>query len=152
MKLIQLYEKLKIDLDKRDIIFNFQDHLPESEEFYFLIDQTRIEQVMVNLVNNAQRYIGEDGTITISLNQKDEDHVIIGVEDNGIGIKETDLKYIFERFYSRDSQKSNYRGAGLGLTISKEIVERHNGTIWVESVYKEGAKFFIKLPLMKEEI
>lgn len=147
-----LYEKLKIDLDKKEIIFKFLDHLPDSKEFYFLIDQTRIEQVIVNLVNNAQRYIGEDGTIAISLNQNDEHHVIIGVEDNGIGIKETDLKYIFERFYSRDSQKSNYKGAGLGLTISKEIVERHNGTIWVESVYKEGAKFFIKLPLVKEEI
>lgn len=145
----ELYKKLNLVLKNENVNFTFINDIHKNHNpHYILIDRTRLEQVIHNLINNALRYIDDkNGKIIFRLNKRDDEHIVISIEDNGIGINENDIAYIFNRFYSRDSPHSHYHGAGLGLAISKEIVERHKGTIWVESVYGEGASFYIQLPI-----
>ncbi|NOZ08188.1 MAG: PAS domain-containing protein [FCB group bacterium] len=124
----------------------FPDNLPE-----ITVDKLQIEQVCINLLNNAVDSIGKNGEIHISVDQVPEDtrraspaSVRIEVRDNGKGIKPDDLPHVFEPFYTT---KLTSRGTGLGLSISKAIIQRHHGTLIVSSVPGEGAVFTIILPI-----
>ncbi|HOJ70742.1 MAG TPA: ATP-binding protein [Syntrophorhabdaceae bacterium] len=109
-------------------------------------DSFRLEQMLINLMDNAIKYT-EKGTITISINQ-DEDICMITVEDTGIGIPESSIPRIFERFYTADKSRSKkLGGTGLGLSIVKHIVLLHKGSIDVQSSFGKGTKFTIKLPM-----
>lgn len=110
-------------------------------------DRYRIYQVLVNLITNAIKY-SEDGKIIISAIKKEKE-VIISVQDFGLGIPKHQQNKIFERLYqAKDSgQSKTYPGLGLGLYISKEIILRHGGRIWVESKKGKGSTFFFSLPL-----
>ncbi|TMC15276.1 MAG: HAMP domain-containing histidine kinase [Chloroflexi bacterium] len=111
-------------------------------------DCDRLSQVLVNLVSNAVKYSPEKTAIQVALNASDDHHVLIEVHDHGKGIAADQLPYIFETFYrTPDAQTSSKPGLGLGLAISKEIVERHNGRIWCESKPGQGSTFFVELPL-----
>lgn len=107
-------------------------------------DRLRIEQVFLNLLTNALKY-GNKQPIYISLSKKD-DFAIIIFKDTGMGIPSTHFEKIFERF-ERVTENTNIGGLGLGLFITKQIVEAHGGTISVESGEGEGATFTVKLPL-----
>ena len=109
-------------------------------------DPMRIEQVLTNLISNAVKFTPEGGSITISA--RDEGAMIrVSVKDTGIGISEENQANIFERFYQVDgSATRSYRGAGLGLTICKFIVEYHHGQIGVDSVVGQGSTFHFTLP------
>lgn len=112
-----------------------------------IADRYRVFQVLVNFLTNAIKYSPAGKDIHISLKKKD-DEAIISVQDFGIGIKKEQRKKIFERHYQvSDQQAKTYPGLGLGLYISKEIIERHNGRIWVESVKGKGSTFYFSLPL-----
>jgi signal transduction histidine kinase len=116
-------------------------------------DTMRIEQVLTNLVSNAIKFTPAEGAITIAAVDLGE-RVQVSVSDTGIGISEEEQKNVFERFYQVDSSATrSYRGAGLGLTICKFIVEYHHGEIWVESKEGEGSTFYFALPkeLPKDE-
>lgn len=76
--------------------------------------------------------------------------VMITVSDNGTGIKKEDLSRIFDGFYRGDSARSNIKGNGLGLAISKQIIENHHGKIWVKSEKDEGTQIFVYLPLRRK--
>jgi signal transduction histidine kinase len=109
-------------------------------------DRDKISQVIVNLISNALKYTPEGGKIGIRV-RGDEDTVDITVSDNGMGIPPEDLPHIFERFYRADkSRNRSTGGAGIGLTISRAIVEAHKGTIIVQSELDEGAEFTVSLP------
>jgi two-component system phosphate regulon sensor histidine kinase PhoR len=116
-----------------------------DENIYADIDPDKIKQVIENLFSNAIKYSTDTKKIFIRL-FRDSDHVCIEVEDRGIGIPEDKLSRIFEPFY-RIGQEEGASGTGLGLTVVKEIIEAHKGTISVTSEIGQGSKFNIQIPL-----
>ena len=118
----------------------------ELEDVSANIDKEKISQVIINLISNAIRYTNLNGEILIKLYKK-SDFIKIIVKDNGIGIPEESLDYIFERFYRVDKSRCrNTGGTGVGLTICKSIVDLHKGKIEVKSKLNEGSEFIITLP------
>jgi signal transduction histidine kinase len=111
-----------------------------------LADKDRITQVITNLLSNAIKYSPKNGHIKIQVKDDGANGVVL-IEDNGIGISQKDLPYIFERFYRTDQSRNRKTGgAGIGLTIAKSIVEAHKGRITVESTEGKGSSFTVVLP------
>jgi signal transduction histidine kinase len=107
-------------------------------------DADRLNQVFINILSNAFKYTNENGSVRISL-EKQTDLIRAIVEDTGIGIPKEDIKHIFERFYRSDlSRNRGTGGTGIGLTITKAIIEAHNGRISVESEEGKGTKVIIE--------
>ena len=122
----------------------------EKKNINLYCDKDKITQALVNILSNAIRYSNEGSTIFIEEKLKDN-KVMISIEDQGIGISEEDLKYVFERFYRADKSRTRATGGtGIGLTIVKSIVSSHGGEVKLESKLGEGSKFTIILP--KEKI
>ena len=118
----------------------------EKKNINLYCDKDKITQALVNILSNAIRYSNEGSTIFIEEKLKDN-KVIISIEDQGIGISEEDLKYVFERFYRADKSRTRATGGtGIGLTIVKSIVSSHGGEVKLESKLGEGSKFTIILP------
>jgi two-component system phosphate regulon sensor histidine kinase PhoR len=112
-------------------------------------DRHYLEQILINLIDNAIKYGREGGKITLSAIQKDQRGVEVSVRDNGIGIPKEDLPRIFERFYRVDKGRSQeLGGTGLGLSIVKHLVQTHGGRVWAESQLGEGSTFYFTLPLL----
>ena len=111
-------------------------------------DSDRIIEVLSNLLNNALKHTKEGG-ITITSRKDERDPIVrVEVRDTGEGIREKDIPEIFEKFQQVGLGKHRAAGStGLGLTISREIVERHGGRIWVESEYGKGSRFIFILPV-----
>ncbi|HHT9106116.1 MAG TPA: ammonium transporter [Candidatus Wujingus californicus] len=110
-------------------------------------DKMKFKQIMFNLLSNAVKFTPENGRVTINVNLKDQ-HVQIAVNDTGIGIKSEDMDKIFDAFRQLDSSYARrYEGTGLGLTLTKRLVELHGGRIWVSSEYGKGSTFTFTLPL-----
>jgi len=108
----------------------------------------QMEQVFVNLIDNAIKYTPEGGYVTVTASQQN-DQLTVCVKDTGIGIPQQDLPRIFERFYRVDKARSRQTGGtGLGLSIVKHIVETHGGHVTVESEYNHGSSFTVKLPAL----
>ncbi len=118
-----------------------------SEPLLLQADDKRLVQVLVNLVNNAMKYSPENTTIHVRVHP-DHAHLILEVHNEGTALSPVQLEQIFEPFYrTSDAENSSIKGWGLGLAISKEIVERHGGQIWAESSEGKGITFFVKLPI-----
>ncbi|MCT4605780.1 MAG: cell wall metabolism sensor histidine kinase WalK [Marinisporobacter sp.] len=112
-----------------------------------LMDQDKIEQVIINIISNAIKYTPEDGDIKVIL-EKEEDKGIIRIIDNGMGIPQKDIPRLFERFYRVDKARSREMGGtGLGLSIAHQIIKAHNGDVQVKSQDGEGTEVIITLPL-----
>jgi signal transduction histidine kinase len=115
-------------------------------------DPTFLYQVLMNLIDNAFKYTPSGGTVWLFLNRT-ETSVFFGVQDNGPGIDPKDLKKVFRRFYRSEEARAHHgaehtaRSLGLGLAITKSIVEAHGGTIHAESTLGKGSTFIIKFPL-----
>jgi signal transduction histidine kinase len=125
-------------------------HLPSSP-ITLLADVGMIEVVINNLLSNAIKFTPEGGHIEVTLEQRN-DEVWITVSDDGIGIPKDKLDRIFTRFYQvEDHMRRHYEGLGLGLAIAKELVELHNGRIWIENKQPQGSKFFVVLPLSQND-
>lgn len=113
-------------------------------------DRDRLEQVLGNLMENAVKYSPEGSDVTVTVEDKG-DSFVTTVCDRGIGIPADELAQVFERFHrGRHVSSTNYGGLGLGLYITKQIVERHGGTIWVESKEGQGTTFYFSLPANEE--
>lgn len=114
-------------------------------------DRDRIGQVLMNLLSNAIKYSPSADTVRIHVTVE-EAQVKVGVQDFGLGIAPEQQQQLFQRFYRvEDKNLKTISGLGLGLYISAEIIRRHGGKIWVESVPEEGSTFFFTLPLQKPE-
>jgi len=124
------------------IVDNIPEGLPEIEA-----DESRIKEVMLNLVGNAVKFSSEGGKITVNV-QATHNAILVQIVDQGIGISAEALPHLFQKFYQIDGSNTRIRGGlGLGLYISKQIVEAHGGQIWVESKLNQGSTFSFTLPL-----
>ncbi|MBG9980766.1 HAMP domain-containing protein [Facklamia sp. DSM 111018] len=122
-----------------------------KKEIYVEIDQDRMTQVIDNLMNNAMKYSPDGSEIVVTLADF-QDHVVFSVEDQGLGINQKDIPFLFDRFYRVDKARSRQQGGtGLGLAISKEVIELHGGRVWVESEENVGSKFSFSLPYTEFE-
>ncbi len=107
-------------------------------------DSDRIEQVLVNLIDNAIKFTPEGGHIRIWTHNS-QDKVLVSISDSGAGISEADLPFIFDRFYKVDKSHTDKKGTGLGLAIVKSILEQHGETIQVNSKLGSGTTFAFTL-------
>ncbi|NNF34459.1 MAG: response regulator [Saprospiraceae bacterium] len=114
---------------------------PEIEGVFY--DKDKIEKIISNLITNAIKYTPSNGSVTICIQEK-EGAILFEVTDTGKGIKNKDIKRIFERFYRVEG--SEEKGSGIGLALTKELVELHNGQINVSSTIGEGTTFKVRLP------
>lgn len=112
------------------------------------VEKNTLTELFVILLDNAVKYSGKGKKVTVE-SSKTDGHIIVKVADQGIGITKEDVPHIFERFYRGDKSrtKSDTDGYGLGLSIAKEIVSKHNGSIAVESDSGKGTIFSVKLPV-----
>jgi two-component system phosphate regulon sensor histidine kinase PhoR len=118
----------------------------EGKDVRVFSDRKRMEQVLVNLIDNASKFSPEQGRITVSFEDRPFE-VILSVRDQGVGIPPESLPRVFERFYRVDSGRSRHQGGtGLGLAIVKHIVQRHGGNVRVESDLSRGSVFFCRIP------
>jgi len=136
-------DSFKAAFEKKHI--NFRMKLPSGEKTIWG-DADRLEQVLDNLVGNAVKFAPEHGKVSITLEEAGTNIRLI-ISDNGPGIPREDIPKIFDKFSSLSIHKDNIRkSAGLGLSITKDIVGMHKGSIWVESEVGNGSNFFVVLP------
>lgn len=138
-----IVEQLKLIAEQKNIYV-----LTETMEDIFIEgDELLIRMLLLNLMDNAVKYTSQNGTIKLSLG-KDNGWVKIAIEDDGIGISEEDIPYIFDRFYRANKVRTaNYNGGGLGLSICQWIVKSHRGTMAVQSKLHKGSTFTVTFPV-----
>ena len=134
-------DTMKGEISKKNLSLSI-----EGSPVFAEADKNRFSQVVANLLSNAVKYTPEGGAIGIEVYETDR-LGIVKVTDTGIGIPETELPLIFERFYRTDkSRNRKYGGAGIGLAIVKSIVNAHGGTVTVESIKEQGSCFTVSIP------
>jgi len=110
------------------------------------LDKLRFEELINNIINNSIKYSKKSGKITID-SIKNKDFITISIKDYGIGMTENQLNSMFDEFYKADDSRHDFESSGLGLTISKKIVEKHGGEIWAESEgLDKGTTFYFTIP------
>ncbi|MDH5599657.1 MAG: ATP-binding protein, partial [Cyclobacteriaceae bacterium] len=139
----------------REIIFQFEPYLQEknvslelitnNEHLIIHLDKEKTTEVITNLLDNAIKFSHEEGKITISVLTENE-NLMIKIRNTGMGVSEEDRKQIFNRYYQKDIPGMINSGVGIGLSLSKELVEMHGGTLDLESEYSKYAEFIISLP------
>jgi PAS domain S-box-containing protein len=133
-------DSVGLEAQKKNVKVYFE--YPEDSSPVIQADTAMITRAITNLLDNAIKYTDSGGSITISLLDRRED-VLIQIVDTGMGIPEDQLPYIFDAFYRAERGSA---GSGLGLSITKKIVEVHDGKIWVESSSGKGSTFSLILP------
>lgn len=139
----RISERMQTQTSRHKIVMHLPDDFP-----IILADETRVSQLITNLISNAIKY-SPKGEITITGSVK-SDIVIICVSDQGPGIAAGDIPHIFDRFYRAPDMARQTKGAGLGLFLSRAIVEAHKGRIWVDSESGKGARICFSLPRSNE--
>ncbi|MCH8978971.1 MAG: PAS domain-containing protein [Armatimonadetes bacterium] len=119
--------------------------VPETTTFV-LADAQRLRQVVLNLLSNAVKYNRKGGAVSVRVKETPDDFVRIEIKDTGLGIPETNLDRIFEPFHRSANALNPVEGTGLGLTISKSLIEQMDGQLGVESTLGKGSTFWIQLP------
>lgn len=138
-------KKPLFDSKKIHIINNFNNNIE------VIADKLRLEELFTNLVENSVKYSKEKGVIDLDADI-DGNFVQISIKDNGIGMTKAQIKHAFDEFYKADESRHDFHSSGLGMTISKKIVERHNGKIWIESLgLDKGITVFFTLPIYNDE-
>jgi signal transduction histidine kinase len=138
--------------DNINLKIKFKSNNNNKKDIFVVADKGRVTQVISNLLSNAVKFSQDDGIIYINLEQKDEDNkVIISIKDTGQGIDPSIQDKLFEKFVTRSE-----KGIGLGLYLSRKIIEAHGGKIWGENNNnnkngERGATFYFSLPLSNEE-
>ncbi|MDR2119117.1 MAG: response regulator [Tannerellaceae bacterium] len=133
---------------RKDISFRFQ---TEMEQLHTYFDAEKLSKVLVNILSNAYKFTPAEGSICLELSRADGDSLRIAVTDSGIGIPESELNRVFDRFYQVKREGANsYQGSGIGLHIAKEFVQLHGGRIWAERIPEGGSRFVILLPCREE--
>ncbi len=109
-------------------------------------DRDKILQILANLIHNAIKFTPSSGRISIVLTSMEDSAIQVCIADTGCGIAAEEVPLVFDRFYRSDSVMTDTRGAGLGLAITKSLVDLHHGRIWVESTVGSGSRFYFTLP------
>ncbi len=142
----EIFEGFEEHARNLNIQFEFIADYSKEENFF---DRNIIDKIVFNLLSNAFKFTPPEEKITLELSRREE-KAIISVTDTGTGISEEKLPYIFERFFTTPESKSKtIPGAGIGLSLTKRLVEIHKGTIEVESTVGEGTKFTVSFPVDK---
>ena len=119
--------------------------LPEENLYAIYGDRERIKQILIIIVDNAMSYTPSGGEIVLrAYNQKN--HVYVEVEDHGAGISDKNKKQVFERFFKGDQSRSDKKHFGLGLSIAKELIELHEGDVFIKDTAGGGATFVLRIP------
>ncbi len=120
-------------------------HLHGTAKHTVIGDKDRIQQVLINLLTNAIKYSPEANQVDVNI-INEESRLCVAIKDYGIGIPKPDHQKIFDRFYRVEDKATKFQGLGIGLYISAEIIRRHEGDIWVESLPGKGSTFYFTLP------
>ncbi|USG64988.1 ATP-binding protein [Brevibacillus ruminantium] len=158
----QLYDPKKVVMDDliREVFALQQEHAPRHRLQLDLLtdrltvtgDREKLRQVLTNLINNAIKYSPDGGTITVTC-RSDGQHLIIEVQDDGLGIPSESIPHLFSKFYRVDnSDRREIGGTGLGLAIVQEILKMHNGEIAVTSELGAGSTFSVTLPYHPDQL
>jgi histidine kinase len=143
--LTDYFEELSFDVRKQNVDLHFQ--FAPLGNYHVLADREKFKRVLANIINNSLMYMDKDKKeLTISMKSTDE-NVEISIADNGPGIPEESIPFIFNQFYRAERSRNKLTGgSGLGLSIAKMIIEEHNGMIRLESTLTVGTKITIILP------
>lgn len=144
-------EEIKLKLNSLDFDFEYINRC--REDAYIYIDADRFIRVINNIISNSIKYAKEDEKGKVSLILDEYEHsVIIEIKDNGIGVEQKSLAHIFDTMYRTDPARTKVsQGSGLGLSVCKQIVELHSGSIWARSMIGEGLSIFISLPKKEDD-
>ena len=155
LELIDLSRLVDHILDRFDMMLSSEEYANKDykilrelsdKPIWVEADQDRLTQIIDNILNNAIKYSPDGGNITVRL-MTTHNEALLSIQDQGLGIPQKAIPHIFERFYRVDKARSREQGGtGLGLAIAKEVVERLNGRIWVNSIENKGSSFYISLP------
>ena len=133
-----------------DLTLSFVNDTGHSS-FMAEVDSDRVREALVNLLSNAMRYTSEGGSVTVRV-ARDRRNVLLSVSDTGMGIAKEDIPRVFSRFWRSDASREREAGGlGVGLSLTKEIVDRHNGTIAVDSEEGVGTTFTLRLPITQRK-
>ncbi len=138
---VREYLKPVAERKEQSLVVDLPDFLPSVNA-----DARRLEQVLRNLVMNAIKFTPSSGLITLRAS-KQEGSLVVAVQDSGIGIAKEKQAALFEPYYRAEADRELFPGIGLGLALSKQIVELHGGKIWVDSQPGKGSTFAFSLPL-----
>jgi PAS domain S-box-containing protein len=131
-------------VQQKNVTLTF-DVAPDIDQL--VVDQTRFKQILVNLVSNAVKYSHKEGTVTVSI-RRFINEIEVAVKDQGVGIKPEDLSRLFQAFQQGKNSRSMKEGTGLGLVITKRLIELHGGQIWAESEWGKGSTFRFRIPMV----
>ena len=141
-------EEMSLDTEVKNVTLDYISKLPPGQRI--IADLEQLRRVMNNLIGNSVKYMDKENGYIVILAEDNGDSVKISVQDNGSGIDEKDIPFIFDRFYRADSSRNSKKGGtGLGLAITKKIIEDHNGTISAKSFPGKGTS--ISFTLLKED-
>jgi signal transduction histidine kinase len=135
--------KPSLEIRKQKLIEEMPEILTDVE-----IDSSRLEQVIVNLLSNASKFSSEQGTILVRV-LLDGQEFQVDVKDYGIGIPPDSQRRLFEAYHRVEQDRQQFPGLGLGLAVSRQIIEAHGGRIWLVSKHGEGSTFSFRIPLNK---
>lgn len=143
--LTDYFEELSFDLRKQNVDLHFQ-FAPQGH-YHVLADREKFKRVLANIINNSLKYMDKDKKKLIISMQSTDENVEISIADNGPGIPQESIPFIFDQFYRAEASRNKLTGgSGLGLSIAKMIIEEHNGVIKLESTITVGTKITIHLP------
>lgn len=146
-----VFDLLEMKADKKNIILMFDEKY--NRPIYVYADKEKIQQVLINLIENTIKYGKMNGTTEVSVENITKNKVLVRIEDNGEGIEKQNVSRIFERFFRVDKSGSRSEGgSGLGLAIVKHIIEAHQEKIFVQSIVGKGSEFSFSLKKFKQEI
>jgi PAS domain S-box-containing protein len=128
------------------------DEVGKERRRYVMADQQRLKQVLLNLISNAIKYNSDDGTVTISSEEVDGSRLKVRVRDTGPGIKSDSQSKLFTPFERLGAEQTGVEGTGLGLALSKRLLEMMGGSIGVENNPDRGATFWMELPLVQDPV
>lgn len=142
-------DEIGSDLEQRNMDFAFFNYC--HNRCFVMADPEQLKRVITNIISNACKYSGkEKGHVNIRLKEM-ENYIQVEIEDDGIGISAKDLPNIFNRLYRADASRASSGGSGLGLSISKKIIEDHGGHIWASSKLNTGTTIYFTLNKVTEE-
>lgn len=146
-----LKKRLHLEMAPTDRQFTFKNE-GINDSFTLFVDEQRMDQVFSNLIWNAVNHTSSfDGKINVKVElDRGNKEVIFQFVDNGIGIEAELIPFIFERYYKTPMTSDKYGGAGIGLAIVKELVQTHDGRVWVESEKDVGSTFYVALPVKNQ--